>query len=426
MTGIDAEITLKKFSRPDIQMDFIDRPDLGWDKAFQPNFGLPGLVQPYQNWYVDFELKFYLAGTNTLKVMPKVDMTALDVDGDGNSINEYAVFQNPSNVMYSTINYLINQPAGILGQLFTCPLDSIASALIACPNCGGDGKIGTWKLTDCPVCNGTGLLFATCLHPFDGVTGDTLEGPVQNFLNIDTSATQVMATYQFTDRSVINFRYGAKSSANSSNGTGIRLNSLWFRQFSLAPALKITSLPVKLLDFTAKYVNPDVLLEWSTSQEHNFSHFILEHSTDGTDFSQTAIILGAGESNSKIDYSYTDKDMKGRGGIIYYRLKQVDIDGKFDYSPVRIIRLGEENNSLALATFPNPVVNELRITLPSSWQNKHVYIDLYNANGQLVNSLQVANSGQTESISAASLKKGAYFINVRCGNENAKQKIIKN
>ena len=161
------------------------------------------------------------------------------------------------------------------------------------------------------------------------------------------------------------------------------------------------TLPVKLLDFTANYMKPNALLNWSTSQEHNFSHFIIERSTDGENFSQVALVFGAGESDSKINYSYNDKDLKSRGGIIYYRLKQVDVDGKFSYSSVRIIRLGDEKTSITLTTFPNPVATDLRITLPSSWQNKHLQIDLYNVSGQLVNAQDIANSSQTESISGS-------------------------
>lgn len=186
------------------------------------------------------------------------------------------------------------------------------------------------------------------------------------------------------------------------------------------------TLPVKLVDFTANYTNANALLNWSTSQEHNFSHFMIERSTDGENFNQVALVFGAGESDSKIKYSYNDKDLKSRGGIIYYRLKQVDVDGKFNYSSVSIIRLGDEKTSITLTTFPNPVANDLRITLPSSWQEKHLHIDLYNVNGQLVTGLDIANSSQTESIFVASLQRGVYFVQVRNGDETAKQRIVKN
>ena len=188
---------------------------------------------------------------------------------------------------------------------------------------------------------------------------------------------------------------------------------------------KIT-LSVKLLDFTAKYTKPNVLLEWSTSQEHNFSHFIIEQSTDGTNFSQTAIVFGAGESNSRIDYSYIDKDINGRGGIVYYRLKQVDIDGRFDYSPVRMIKLAEETGEMMITSFPNPVTNELHVTIAGKWQGKVIKYELVNTNGQLIKQIIHSSAGQTETIAVSDLEKGIYFVRVNCSGEMAMQKIIKN
>jgi len=196
----------------------------------------------------------------------------------------------------------------------------------------------------------------------------------------------------------------------------------------IRPTTNFTNIdiPIKLIDFATKYTKPSVSLTWTTTQEHNFSHFIIEHSTDGTNFNQTAVVFGAGESDSKIDYSYADKNMKGRGGIIYYRLKQIAIDGSFTYSSLRKVNLNEDNTSITFSTYPNPVVNDLRVTLPSSWQNKLVNIDLYNVNGQHVNALKVANSSQTESISVTGLQKGVYFVKANCGSEIASQQIIKN
>ena len=84
-TGVDATVKLKKFSRNDIVMPTVDNSVLGWNKALQPEFGLPGVVAPFQNWYVDFEMTFYKAGTNSKQKMDTIDFTALDVDGDGMS-----------------------------------------------------------------------------------------------------------------------------------------------------------------------------------------------------------------------------------------------------------------------------------------------------------------------------------------------------
>ncbi len=185
------------------------------------------------------------------------------------------------------------------------------------------------------------------------------------------------------------------------------------------------SLPVKLINFDAKYNKPDVTLNWSTAQEKNFSHFVLEQSTDGNNFNQVAMIFGAGESDTKKDYNYTDRNLAGRKGLVYYRLKSVDMDNKTEYSSVRIIRLEEEKQGIILTTYPNPVVNELKVTIPANWQNKKVVYELFSANGQTAKKTETASSSQTETLNVSNLNSGLYFVIVTCEGQTAKQKIVK-
>lgn len=422
VSGVDATIRLKKFSRNDIVMQNIDLASMGWDKAFQPQFGMPGYVQPNQNWYIDFELKFLQAGTNNSITLPKVDMTALDVDGDGVSVREYAVFQNPSNVIYSTVSYLAEQPAGVVGQTFTCPIDSLVSVLIPCVVCGGDGKTGPWNLTDCTVCNATGIVYSLCGHGYQETTGNQLQGPVENFMNIDTAATQVMATYQYTDVNTINFRYGARSGTSPSNGAGIRLNSLWFRQFNLAPP---TVLPIKLSDFAAFLNRKDVNLSW-VGHEENFSHYVLQRSTDGKEFSDIAVIFAANAS-SATRYQYKDANVASATGAVFYRLQLVDkVKEAAQYSEVRVIRLGKEVGPLQLVTYPNPVVSQVRVTLPAEWQGKPVMLELYTVNGTRVQSVQLGSASQTETMDVTKASNGFYLVKATCNGQTAQQRIVKN
>ena len=185
------------------------------------------------------------------------------------------------------------------------------------------------------------------------------------------------------------------------------------------------SLPVNLISFDAKYNKPDVGMNWSTAQEKNFSHFVIEQSTDGVNFNQLAVVFGAGESDTKKDYSYTDKTLGGRKGLVYYRLKSVDNDGKFEYSSVRIIRLGEEMKGIVLSTYPNPAVNELKVTIPAVWQSKVATYEVVNTNGQVARRVVTGNSSQTETINVSSLAPGFYIVKVTCEGQTALQKIIK-
>ncbi|MGZ5286290.1 MAG: T9SS type A sorting domain-containing protein [Flavisolibacter sp.] len=421
-TGIDAEIKLKKFSRNDIVMKNIDNGSLGWGKAFQPEFGLVGVVQPWQNWYIDFEMTFFEAGTNKKRRVSKFDLTALDVDGDGNSVSEYAIFDNPTSIIYSTVSYLTNQSAGLAGQSFTCPADGLLSPLLPCVACLGDGKSGLWNIDICTTCDGVGLKYTLCSHPYDGVNGSTVTGPVENFVNIDTLATQVMATYQYVDKDRISFRYGGKSGARSSNGSGVRLNSLWFRQFSMTSH---TTLPVKLTNFTATLDNKNVTLSW-TGHEENFSHYVLQSGTDGKTFSDVATVFASGNQGSA-SYKYTDANVSSATGTLFYRLRLVDkTEEAVMHSDVKVIRLNKEEESLKLATYPNPVMDQLKLTLPSSWQGKPVMIELYSANGVRIQAIQLGSASQTETLQMSRQAKGVYLVKAICNDETAEQRVIKN
>ncbi|MGB3006160.1 MAG: hypothetical protein WBC06_06610, partial [Chitinophagaceae bacterium] len=178
-TGVDATIKLKKFSRNDIVMATVDNAVLGWNKAFQPEFGLSGLVSPNQHWYIDFEITFLKAGTNQKQKLDTVDFTALDVDGDGNSINEYVTYDKPQSITYSTVTSLTNSPVGLIGQISACGEDGISSPLVYCTNCGGDGMNGN---DVCQNCDGSGKLHGQCQHAYQGGTGSIVNGPVNNFL----------------------------------------------------------------------------------------------------------------------------------------------------------------------------------------------------------------------------------------------------
>jgi len=370
--GVDAEIRLKKFSRSDIVMRSVDNNTLGWGKAFQPEFGLSGLVAPNQHWFVDFELTFYKAGTDIRQKMSKMVFTALDVDGDGLSIREYATFANPTRAEYSPVSLLANGEVDIL--------DPIADA--------GDLN--------------------------------TILGTVQNFVNIDTAATQVMATFTYLNKDQIVFRYGARSGAVASNGAGIRLNSLWSKPFSLDPWMV---LPVQFSSFNVTYDKGDANLTWSAPVSEKLSGFIVQRSTDGNNFTDVATVF----AGTRTSYTYSDKGVASASGVIYYRVVSVDYTKEANYSTIRMIRLAKNDAAtLSLLTYPNPVVNDVRITLPNAWQGKPVMLQLYTSTGVIAKTIQLGSASQTETMQLDGLSRGMYVVKAVCGEEAAQQRIVKN
>jgi SdrD B-like domain/Secretion system C-terminal sorting domain len=208
--------------------------------------------------------------------------------------------------------------------------------------------------------------------------------------------------------------------------TGITVvNGTWDHSFDAGfrPAVVM---PVTLLNFNALLNNNKISLNWSTANEINIDRFLVEKSTDGINYTSIAIVLANAGLGNTSNYSYWDNSTM-QPALIYYRLRMVDADGKFKLSDVRVIRTGKQvDNNISITTYPNPVINTLRVTIPASWQNKKVSYELFNTAGNSIKKIQATQSSQTENISVSNLSAGVYFIKVMCNGQTATQKLIKN
>ena len=101
------------------------------------------------------------------------------------------------------------------------------------------------------------------------------------------------------------------------------------------------------------------------------------------------------------------------------------MDGSLQRSTVKLIRLGEQKVSANISTYPNPVINELRVTVPTSWQNTKVVFDVYNANGQIVKQVTAARAGQTEVLNLNGFAAGIYIVKATSGNESSVERVVK-
>jgi hypothetical protein len=187
------------------------------------------------------------------------------------------------------------------------------------------------------------------------------------------------------------------------------------------------SLPVSFISFSATLNNSNkVDLKWSTATEINVSHFVIERSYDGKNFNDAGMIFAYGNTTERKNYSFPD-NVSIQSGVIYYRLRTVDIDGKNQYSETRTIRISKQTtNDLNIVTYPNPASSEVKITVPNSWQNKTVLFEILNGAGQIAKSVQNNSSSQTEVINVNSLTPGFYIVRAICEGQVAQQKIVKN
>jgi hypothetical protein len=178
-------------------------------------------------------------------------------------------------------------------------------------------------------------------------------------------------------------------------------------------------LPVKLSSFTAeKAGNRDALLNWSSIQEINSSHFMVQRSDNAKDFHDLAMIEAAGNSNRQIDYEYVDRNIniqRNTSKLVYYRLKQVDIDGFTEFSDIRAVRF--DRIGLAdVSIYPNPTADVLHLDISDDLLDDQVNYEIFDVQGKMVVSQQINIEHQKLhllNLRESGLQSGIYFIKLR-------------
>lgn len=181
-----------------------------------------------------------------------------------------------------------------------------------------------------------------------------------------------------------------------------------------------TALPVKLIQYSASISRLfEVELSWTTAEEINNDYFIIERSTNGNNFRPIGKIPAKGEAGS---YHFTDVNPKA--GDNFYRLVEVDNNGRTTYFEILKISLGTIPTSLSL--IPNPVQNKLAIRLKNETRGL-VSVQLINSNGSLVQGLTFHKTDDllNEIISLEKLSYGIYILKISGSNFVKTEKLIK-
>jgi hypothetical protein len=167
-------------------------------------------------------------------------------------------------------------------------------------------------------------------------------------------------------------------------------------------------LPVQLTRFTAVAVGTDALLSWETAQEVNNQRFEVERSLDGATFATTGTLAGKGMSALASTYRYLDAGAGARAGTLYYRLRQVDYDGRASLSPVQAVRFRPTEASLAL--YPNPTTGAATLDLRPLPAGDYT-VQVFEATGRLVHQA-TCQPGQPL-LPLGDLAAGTYFVKVQ-------------
>ena len=377
----DAYITIVNIVGGAVLKD-MDNTSTGYPDAWQPTVGGPGTFGiSYIKWDVEFD------SANVPYVFPFVDLSAVDVDGDNVRVREL------SGIVGSNVNYSL--PDSIIPTLLT---------------------LSSMKDTD------------DLLGTDDDDSVFMALGPVANRVGIDTLALDVRIDYTFANRSSFQIYTGAQVD-NNGNGGGIatdRFHSIYFGDL----IARYSVLPVTYQSFNAVVSNNAVNLSWTTSAELGNDHFEIEKSFNESDFSTAGLVLGAQtEINGINQYSFQDKEISNHS-VIYYRLKQVDVDGNFTYSPVKVVRISNiTDQKISVQVMPNPYMDKLNISFTSNSTGK-AEIRMINASGAMVKKTessinQGSNNLQLQDLS--SQLPGLYVVNIVVNGQSiGSRKIIKN
>jgi len=325
----------------------------------------------------------------------------LNVDATLNSIDVYTVGTA------GTVTLTLQNSSGTL--LYTSPIFNVVAGTLTTPQ--------TLTL-DWAIPAGTGYRILVATHsPSLGYHSGTFPIDLGNGVgSVTTGATA-------TGTTTLNyFIYNMKTTTGCTSARTAVVATV-----DNTPGCSVV--PITLLSFKGEKLGAINKLEWTTSTEINNAGFELQRSADGVNFSQLAYMASRavnGNSNSQLSYITNDtKPLLGNG---YYRLKQIDRDGKSSYSSIVLLK-GNKPTALTISSiYPNPSVRELNLVLLSPMADD-VKIMVTDITGKVLlqKAVTVAQGDNKVQLNVQSLSQGTYIVKAVCGNgcESAVHRFVK-
>ena len=380
--GVHAHVTIKDIVGG-ASLTSIDDTLYGYSNAWQPVVKTP-TVQGVSESYVSFAIKFYdnssdvnanHSGCKDEHKYNCAQLSFIDVDGDGQHVREFVSAQGYDSYTVANISIL--------------------------------------TLTE----TGTG-------------TGKKLKavGTYSNYAGLDTSAWITNINFKYRNiKEIKDVRVG--SITDASFVVQDRYTCGYFQQISMPDVI---ILPVTYTSFTGKYADKTVFLDWKTEKEINAAYFEVERSFNSTTFKTVGLVLdGLAADKGKTFYKFKDNSAELQGkNYAYYRLKQIDKDGKFNYSTVvAIVLKSSSSNAIKMTVSPNPFVEKVNVQF-FAVANGLAELRVLNMNGQTILSKQSTISSGYNSIQVSDLAKlnaGIYIIQlVKDGVVVENKKVVKN
>jgi len=301
----------------------------------------------------------------------------------------------------------------------------------------GANGINSWRLRDNSTVEWFVTLTATQVSGFSFLVRRWDANPSPDFdvaFSIDggtnyTSVGTINNTFLDNSSDWKLFSYGSSITSSTSNII-IRIKANGTTERIMIDDFNFDSpLPVELTTFTASMLDNKVELNWETATEINNYGFEIERasasSATGKSWETLGFVEGHGNSNSPKFYSYTDKKIEASGNY-NYRLKQIDIDGTFEYSDVVEANLGAPESFELDQNYPNPFnpLTSIRFNLPT---DSNVKLTVFNVLGQEVAELvnkNITAGYHSVNFDGSSLNSGIYFYQLETNNFTQIRKMM--
>jgi uncharacterized delta-60 repeat protein len=205
----------------------------------------------------------------------------------------------------------------------------------------------------------------------------------------------------------------------------VTFNVTGFSGFFIQTNTTNTALPLKLTRFSGQASGNVNVLSWVTNQEENTLSFELQRSTDGVQFTVAAKLVAAGRSTVQKLYNYTDSLAIQLQPVWYYRLKMIDLDGKFSYSQTIVIKRSSAYPAILVS--PNPFIEKLQIRVASNLQ-ENATLTLHNMSGSLIQQQMMHLQKGSNTLSMEKLDRlpsGLYLLTLTTNTRQEQCKIVK-
>ena len=204
------------------------------------------------------------------------------------------------------------------------------------------------------------------------------------------------------------------TSTDAINNTVSFLRNFNTGQYYTLASVENAALPVTLISFSAQaQENGQVRLNWSTASEVSNSFFTVERSQDGINFELIGTREGAGNSDRTINYEFTD--LYPEAGANFYRLKQTDFNGEFEYSEVLRVFVNANSGEISFRLFPNPVSKNQELTLEINGgipANNQLQYEIVSLKGRKLLSGELEIERNRATINIGHWNSGLYLLRI--------------